>query len=66
MDRQMSVVRQDDEMLTFVNELESKVLVLIEEHKKLNRRVKVLELAAKKHGVDVNSQEPDKDVCIIV
>lgn len=62
----MSVVRQDDEMMIFVNELESKVLVLIEEVKKINRRVKVLELAAKKHGVDVNSQEVDKDVCIIV
>lgn len=62
----MSVVRQDDEMLSFVNELESKVLILLEEHKKLNRRVKVLEIAAKNHGVDVNSQEPDKDVCIIV
>lgn len=66
MARQMSVVRQDDEMLSFVNELESKVLILLEEHKKLNRRVKVLEIAAKNHGVDVNSQEPDKDVCIIV
>ena len=26
----MSVIRQDDEMMMFVNELESKVLILIE------------------------------------
>ena len=62
----MSVIRQDDELMIFVNELEAKVLILIEENKKLNRRVRVLETAAKKYGVDVNSQDPDKDVCTIV
>jgi hypothetical protein len=62
----MSVIRQDDEMMMFVNELESKVLILIEHNKQLNRRVKVLESAAKKYGVDVNSPDPDKDVCTIV
>ena len=62
----MSVIRQDDELMIFVNELESKVLILAELNKKLTRRVKVLETAAKKHGIDVNSHDPDKDVCIIV
>ena len=62
----MSVIRQDDDMMIFVNELEAKVLILMEQNKKLTRRVKVLETAAKKYGVDVNSPDPDKDVCIIV
>ena len=30
------------------------------------RRVRVLEKAAKKHGVNVGSHEADKDACIIV
>lgn len=65
----MSVVRNDfdaDELLQFVNELESKVLLLMEENKGLKRRVRVLEIAAKKHGVQVGNHEVDKDACIIV
>jgi|TARA_B110000008_G_scaffold268414_1_gene296521 cell division septum initiation protein DivIVA len=65
----MSVVKQDfdsDELLKFVNELESKVLILIDQNKTLQRRIKVLEIAAKKHGVVVGNHEVDKDACIIV
>lgn len=60
----MSVVRQDPDLETFVNELESKVLLLLEHNKNLERRVKVLEKAAKKHGVEVGG-EIDKDTCVI-
>ncbi len=62
----MSVVRQDPDLINFVNELESKVLHLIEENKTLHRRLKVLEIAAKKHGIEVGNHEVDKDTCIIV
>lgn len=60
----MSVVRQDPDLETFVNELESKVLLLLEHNKNLERRVRVLETAAKKHGVKVGG-EVDKDACMI-
>ncbi len=65
----MSVVRNDfdaDELIKFVNELESKIFLVQEENKQLTRRVKVLEVAAKKHGVQVGNHEVDKDACIIV
>lgn len=62
----MSVVRQDPDLETFVNEVEAKVLLLMEHNKTLERRVRVLEKAAKKHGVNVGSHEADKDACIIV
>jgi len=62
----MSVVRNDPDLETFVNELESKVLFLIEENKTLHRRIKVLEVAAKKHGVAVGNHEVEADTCIIV
>jgi hypothetical protein len=62
----MSVVRQDPELVVFCNELEAKVLILIEENKKLKRRVKVLEKAAEKHGVFVGKPEEETDTCIIV
>lgn len=65
----MSVVRNDfdaDELINFVNQLESKIFLLQEENKQLTRRVKVLEVAAKKHGVQVGNHEVDKDTCIIV
>jgi hypothetical protein len=65
----MSVVRNDfdaDELIIFVNQLESKIFLLIEENKLLTRRVRVLEVAAKKHGVQVGNHEVDKDTCIIV
>ena len=46
----MSVVRQDPDLQDAFNELEAKVLLIQEEHKKLRRRVIVLEKLAKKHG----------------
>jgi len=65
----MSVVRQDDtvdELIHFVNKLESKIFLLEEKNKSLEKRVRVLEAAAKKHGVKVGNHEVDKDACIIV
>ena len=62
----MSVIRQDNELIDFCNELESKVLVLIEENKTLKRRVKILEKAAEKHGVFIKKPEEETDTCIIV
>ena len=48
----MSVVRQDPDLQDSFNELEAKVLLLQEEHKKLRRKVSVLESLAKKHLYD--------------
>ncbi len=62
----MSVIRQDTELIDFVNELESKVLVLMEENKTIKRKLKKIETIAKKHGVNVETQEVEADACIIV
>lgn len=63
----MSVVRQNTELQDAFNELEAKVLLLQEEHKKLRRRVIVLESLAKKHGVTIdNNDKVELDACIIV
>ena len=51
----MSVVRQDPDLQDAFNELEAKVLLIQEEHKKLRRRVIVLEKLAKKHGLNPKS-----------
>lgn len=61
----MSVVRQDPDLVDFVNILESKIFVLIEENKDLKKRVSVLEKAAKKHGVEISSESVTTDTCII-
>ena len=63
----MSVVRQDPDLQDAFNELEAKVLVIQEEHKKLRRRVTVLEKLAKKHGLNPESESKvELDTCIIV
>lgn len=62
----MSVIRQDTELADFVNELESKVLVLMAENKSIKKKLKKIELIAKKHGVNVETQEVETDACIIV
>jgi hypothetical protein len=63
----MSVVRQDPDLQDSFNELEAKVLLLQEEHKKLRRKVSVLESLAKKHGVKIdNTDKVELDTCIIV
>jgi hypothetical protein len=62
----MSVIRQDTELADFVNELESKVLVLMAENKTIKKKLKKIELIAKKHGVNVETQEVETDACIIV
>jgi hypothetical protein len=61
----MSVVRQDPDLQDAFNELEAKVLIMQEEHKKLRRRVTVLESLAKKHGVTIDNKV-ELDTCIIV
>ena len=62
----MSVIRQDTELADFVNELESKVLVLMAENKTIKKKLKKIELIAKKQGVNVETQEVETDACIIV
>lgn len=63
----MSVVRQDPDLHDAFNELEAKVLLIQEEHKKLRRRVIVLEKLAKKHGLNPESESKvELDTCIIV
>tara|TARA_Y100000389_G_scaffold198292_1_gene234523 strand:- start:10489 stop:10677 length:189 start_codon:yes stop_codon:yes gene_type:complete len=62
----MSVIRQDTELADFVNELESKVLVLMAENKTIKKKLKKIEAIAKKHGVNVETQEVETDACIIV
>ena len=62
----MSVIRQDTELADFVNELESKVLVLMAENKSIKKKLKKIESIAKKHGVNVETQEVETDACIIV
>lgn len=62
----MSVIRQDTELADFVNELESKVLVLMAENKTIKKKLKKIESIAKKHGVNVETQEVETDACIIV
>ncbi len=64
----MSVVRQDPDLQDAFNELESKVLILQEELKKVRRRVVVLENLAKKHGIapDENNDKVELDACVIM
>lgn len=62
----MSVVRQDPDLIDAFNELEAKVLCLIEENKLQHKRLVVLEKAAKAHGVKVGNHEATGDTCIIV
>ena len=61
----MSVVRQDPDLIEFVNKLECQVFLLIEENKELKKRVTVLEKAAQKYGVEINSDSVNADTCII-
>ena len=61
----MSVVRQDPDLIEFVNKLECQVFLLIEENKELKKRVAVLEKAAKRHGVEISSESVTTDTCII-
>jgi hypothetical protein len=61
----MSVVRQDPDLIEFVNKLECQVFLLIEENKELKKRVTVLEKAAKRHGVEISSESVTTDTCII-
>jgi hypothetical protein len=61
----MSVVRQDPDLIEFVNKLECQIFLLIEENKELKKRVTVLEKAAKRHGVEISSESVTTDTCII-
>ncbi len=55
----------NDELLTCFNELESKVLILLETVKDLTLRVKTLENIATSNGIDVNENRVEADQCTI-
>jgi hypothetical protein len=63
----MSVINDNtnDELMTAFNELESKVLILLENMQGIERRLKALEEIAKSHGVKVNSKMVEADQCTI-
>jgi hypothetical protein len=61
----MSVMNDhSEELIVEFNQLESKVLILIENMQIMNRRLKALEQVAKKHGIEVD-KEPVEDTCTI-
>lgn len=63
----MSVINDNtnDELMTAFNELESKVLILLENMQGIERRLKALEEIAKSHGVKVNGKMVEADQCTI-
>jgi len=63
----MSVINDNtnDELMTAFNELESKVLILLENMQGIERRLKALEEIAKSHGVKVNDNMVEADQCTI-
>ncbi len=63
----MSVINDNnnDELLNAFNEMEAKVLILIENMKKMDRRLKALEEVAKTHGISVKSDMVEADQCTI-
>lgn len=63
----MSVLNDDkyDDLLTAVNQMESKVMILIENMQTMNQRIKQLETIAKKHGHKVKDDLVEADQCTI-
>ena len=63
----MSVINDNnnDELMTAFNELESKVLILLENMKKMERRLKTLEEIAKTHVIKVTENMVEADQCTI-
>ena len=61
----MSVINDNTDVMKEFNELESKVFVLIELVKTLERKVKAIESIAKKQGIELETETVDADTCII-
>ena len=62
----MSVMNDhSDELIVEFNQLESKVLILIENMQLMNKRIKALEQLAKKHGIEVDKEPVEADHCTI-
>lgn len=62
----MSVMNDhSDELIKEFNELESKVLILIENMQTMDKRIKVLEQIARKHGINVKEEKVEADTCTI-
>lgn len=62
----MSVMNDySQELITEFNELESKVLILLENMKEMNKRIKALEQIAKKAGHDPEDERVEADTCTI-
>ena len=62
----MSVINDhSEELIIEFNQLESKVLILIENMQIMNRRLKALEQVAKKHGIEVDKEPVEADTCTI-
>jgi hypothetical protein len=63
----MSVINDNnnDELMTAFNELESKVLILLENMKKMDRRLRAIEEVAKTHGIKVTENMIEADQCTI-
>ena len=63
----MSVINDNnnDELMTAFNEMEAKVLILIENMKKMDRRLRSLEEVAKTHGIKVKGDMVEADQCTI-
>ena len=62
----MSVISDHtDDLINEFNELESKVFVLIEMVKGMEKRIKTIEHMAKKHGIDLEKEQVEADTCTI-
>lgn len=62
----MSVMNDhSDELITEFNQLESKVLILIENMQIMDKRIKALEQIARKHGINVKEENVEADTCTI-
>jgi hypothetical protein len=62
----MSVMNDhSDELIKEFNELESKVMILIENMQTMDKRIKALEQIARKHGINVKEEKVEADTCTI-
>ncbi len=62
----MSVLNNNnDELLDLYNELEAKVLTILEHMTLLSKRLTALEKIAEKHGVTIENNSPEADGCSI-
>ena len=55
----------NDELLDLYNELEAKMLTILEHMTLMNKRLSALEKVAENHGINIENKSQDVDGCSI-